>query len=251
MEVSAWREVDYETLKPFPGRCVTDLLSKEQLLTQKVDVPPEHWDAMFAPSSCLVMVTTVDSQGRPNAASYGTCTRVNHDPVYIAFTTSPKSDNGSNVVETGEFVVNVVPFDKAMLEKVITVGLPFKKGINELEKAGLTGIPSRVVKPPRIAECPTHFECKMEWTKTWVNGNRIMVCGRVVAVSINKDCIDMDGYIVWDRVKPAHYCGAPYVNKFVPANQPLEVNRVYEGKEDEFKEGSNWRNSFRRSTQTR
>lgn len=213
---------------------------------KKVDVVPEHWDAMFAPSSCLVMITTVDKQGRINAASYGTCTRVNHDPVYIAFTTTTTTDNGTNVVDTGEFVVNVVPFDKEMLDKVITVGLPFKTGVNELEKAGLHWLPSKVVKAPRIAECPTHFECKVEWTHVW-NNTRIMVCGKVAAVSINEDCITEDGaFIRWDKVKPAHYSGAPYVNSFVPANEPLEITRSYVGTADEFKEGRNWMNAFRK-----
>ena len=43
---------------------------------KKIDVPIEHWDRLYAPSSCLVMITTVDKEGRINAASYGTCVRV-------------------------------------------------------------------------------------------------------------------------------------------------------------------------------
>jgi len=31
---------------------------------KKVDVPAEHWDRLFAPSSCLVMIYTVDKEGR-------------------------------------------------------------------------------------------------------------------------------------------------------------------------------------------
>ena len=45
---------------------------------QKLDLAPKHWDRLFAPSSCLAMITTVDAEGRVNAASYGTCTRVKH-----------------------------------------------------------------------------------------------------------------------------------------------------------------------------
>ena len=52
----------------------------------KVDVSPELWDNIFAPSSCLVLITTVSRDDRVNAAAFGTCTRVCHDPVYIAFT---------------------------------------------------------------------------------------------------------------------------------------------------------------------
>src|ERR1051326_6156995 len=115
----------------------------------KLDVRPEHWDNIFAPSSCLVLITTVDAQGRVNAAAYGTCTRVCHDPVYIAFTCGTGKDTYENVLSTGEFVVNVVPFEQAMLDKVLVCGLPFRGGVSELEKAGLTPLPSRALQPPR------------------------------------------------------------------------------------------------------
>src|SRR5262249_25307585 len=54
----------------------------------KIDVEPRWWDNVFAPSSCLVLITTVDRQGTVNAAAFGTCTRVCHEPMYIAFTCS-------------------------------------------------------------------------------------------------------------------------------------------------------------------
>ena len=53
----------------------------QENIATKIDVPIEYWDNAFAPSSCLVMVTTVDTAGNVNAGSYGTCTRVAHDPV--------------------------------------------------------------------------------------------------------------------------------------------------------------------------
>jgi len=46
---------------------------------------------------------------------------------------------------TNELVVNIPSFDREILEKVRTLGLPFAPGVNELEKAGLTAIPSKVV----------------------------------------------------------------------------------------------------------
>src|SRR5262245_53121466 len=126
----------------------------------KIDVEPRWWDHVFAPSSCLVLITTVDRQGRVNAAAFGTCTRVCHEPMYIAFTCSADRDTTNNALATGEFVVNVVPFEQAVLDKVPVCGLPFKPGVNELEKAGLTAIPARVLRPPRIAECRAHLDRK-------------------------------------------------------------------------------------------
>src|SRR5947208_12821330 len=92
---------------------------------EKIDVPAEHWDRLFAPSSCLATITTIDGEGRVNAASYGTCTRVCHDPVYIAFTVGAIKHTADNIRATGEFVVNLPTFPREMLEKVRVVALPF------------------------------------------------------------------------------------------------------------------------------
>ena len=40
----------------------------EIIMTEKVDVRPEWWDNIFAPSSCLVLITTIDKNGAVNAA---------------------------------------------------------------------------------------------------------------------------------------------------------------------------------------
>jgi flavin reductase (DIM6/NTAB) family NADH-FMN oxidoreductase RutF len=171
------------------------------------------------------MITTVDAPGSVNAASFGTCVRVCHDPVYIAFTVGATKDTYQNVLATNQFVVNVPPFEREILEKVRIVGLEFPPQVNELEKAGLTAIPSKIVKPPRIVECRSHFECEVEWTKQWLN--RLMVVGKVVAASVDEDCVDKDGYVVWDKLKPAHYCGNAYKNGFVAAHHPMWVDMIY------------------------
>jgi flavin reductase (DIM6/NTAB) family NADH-FMN oxidoreductase RutF len=213
-------------------------------LISKIDVPPQWWDNIFAPSSCLVLITTVDAQGRVNAAAFGTCTRVCHEPMYIAFTCGTGKDTYQNVLATSEFVVNVVPFEQAMLDKVLVCGLPFRGGVNELEKAGLTPITARKLRPPRISECRSHFECAVEWTREWKT--RLMVCGRVEAVSIDEGCVNANGFIVWDKVKPAHYCGMRYRDRFVPAyDRPTRGVWRYDGRDEEFRAGEDWRGAYK------
>src|SRR5437868_13284871 len=95
------------------------LHSMVTLMTAKIDVRPEWWDNIFAPSSCLVIITTADRHGRVNAAAFGTCTRVCHDPMYVSFTCGTGKDTYDNVLATGEFTVNVAPFEQAMLDKVL------------------------------------------------------------------------------------------------------------------------------------
>lgn len=194
-----------------------------------VQQPEKYWDRLFAPGGHAAMITTVDGEGRVNAASYATCVRIVHKPVQIAFTTSQAGDTGRNVTETSQFVVNLPSFERDILEKVRIVGLPFARGVNELEKAGLTALPSTLVRPPRIAECHRHFECEVVWTKEWLN--RMMVVGNVVAASVRADCVDRKGYIVWERIKPVAFCGAPYVNMFAAGHEIMAVGLPYDGPE--------------------
>ena len=196
----------------------------------KIDQPEPWWDRLFAPSSALAIITSVDANGAVNAASFGTCTRVNHNPVDIAFTCRPNKDTSRNVLATGEFVVNLPSFDRAALEAVRVTGLPFATGVNELAKAGLHELPSVTVKPPRIVECTRHFECKLEWSKEW--SDRVMFVGRVLAASVNEDCVDDQGYVRWENARSAHFAGASY-NYFVAAYEVMKVRQPYEGPEVE------------------
>ena len=199
--------------------------------SEKLDLEERHWDRVFAPSSGVAIVTTCDGDGRINAAAYGSCTRVSHNPVEIAFTAYAEYDTVANLAAVPEFTVNLPRFDKALLAKLQTVGLPFARGVNELDKAGLTTLAGSAVRPPRVAECPRHFECTVAWTREW--DGRVMVVGRVVAASVDADCVDAGKYIVWDRAKPVHTCGAPYIDLFVPAFDTMAVAPSYEGPERE------------------
>lgn len=196
-----------------------------------VQQPEKYWDRLFAPGGHAAMITTIDAQGRVNAASYATCVRITHKPVQICFTTSQKGDTAHNLKEVDQFVVNLPSFERTLLEKVRIVGLPFARGVNELEKANLTALPSTLVKPPRILDCPRHFECEVVWTKEW--HNRVMVVGQVVAASVYPDCVNSKGYILWDRIKPVAFCGAPYVNSFAAAHEIMSVGIPYDGPENQ------------------
>jgi flavin reductase (DIM6/NTAB) family NADH-FMN oxidoreductase RutF len=192
---------------------------------RKIAVPEDQWDYAWPLGSTAVIITTVDTEGRTNAAGFATCVRVAHDPVFISFTSGLRNDTHRNVLDTGEFCVNLVPFEQRIMEATRVVGLPFPTGVNELEMAGLREIPSQVIKPPRVEDCHAHFECRVEWTKQW--DTRLMVVGRVVAVTVDEDCIDDNWRIVWDRMKPASFCGAPYQQYFVPSYQLNYVDMVY------------------------
>jgi hypothetical protein len=63
----------------------------------------------------------------------------------------------------------------------------------------------------------------------------LMVVGRVVAASVDKDCIDANGCVLLNKLRPAHYCGQAYSGdnkyRFVASYEVMDVDTVYDGPE--------------------
>ena len=53
--------------------------------------------------------------------------------------------------------------------------------------------------------------------------------------------------IVWDKVRPAHYCGMRYQDRFVPVfDQPTRGTWRDGGfRDDEFRDGMSWRDAYK------
>jgi flavin reductase (DIM6/NTAB) family NADH-FMN oxidoreductase RutF len=131
-------------------------------------------------------VTTLDREGRINAAPYSFFNVMGTEPPVVALGILGDAqrgfkDSARNILDTGEFVVNLVPEALAPQMNVTAVDAP--PGVDELELAGLTPALSAHVKPPRIAESPVSFECVNH--STVVTGpHQALVVGRVLAIHI-------------------------------------------------------------------
>ena len=95
-------------------------------------------------------------------------------------------DTLANIQATGEFVVNLVSRDNA--EAMNKTATEFPPGVDELAMAGLTRLPSVKITPPRIAESPVAFECKLFQTIPLGPGNTL-VLGHVVAMHVRDDVV--------------------------------------------------------------
>jgi flavin reductase (DIM6/NTAB) family NADH-FMN oxidoreductase RutF len=144
-------------------------------------------------------ISTVDLEGRRNLAPFSYFTAASSEPPYVLFCPSLKVQGGEqkdtlrNVRQTGEFVVNLVTEELAEAMNVSSTDFPPE--FDEFELAGLTPVPSSVVRPPRVGESPVHFECNaeqiIELGKEPGNGN--IVIGRVVHFHV-EDALLLDGY---------------------------------------------------------
>ena len=121
-----------------------------------------------------------------NAAPYSFFNVMGSAPPTIALGLMAAPDRGFkdtalNILETGEFVVNLVPERLVQAMNLTSADAP--RGVDELALAGLATLPSQHVAPPRIADSPVAFECRA--LSSVVTGPcQTVVIGRVLAVHI-------------------------------------------------------------------
>jgi len=144
----------------------------------------------------IAWVTSMDEDGRLNAAPFSAYNYLCTDPPIVALGVTNKpgkerlpKDTARNIRRTGEFVINVVTED--LLEKMNICATDFPAGTNELEMAGLTTAPSSMVKVPRIAQAHAALECR-EHSTTEIGRSRIIL-GRVVAMYVEDQFVDPAG----------------------------------------------------------
>jgi flavin reductase (DIM6/NTAB) family NADH-FMN oxidoreductase RutF len=112
----------------------------------------------------IAFVSTLSADGIPNLAPFSFFNGVGSNPPAVIFSPCTKADGTSkdtlnNIRAVPEFVVNVVPY--RIREAMNDASYPFPPVVNEFEEAGFTPLPSRFVKPFRVAESPVHMECRL------------------------------------------------------------------------------------------
>jgi flavin reductase (DIM6/NTAB) family NADH-FMN oxidoreductase RutF len=137
-------------------------------------------------------ISSRDAAGNINLAPYSFFNAFNYHPPLIGFSSTSWKDTVGNIRESGEFVWNLATMDlaQAMNKTSASVG----HEVDEFTLAGLTELPSTLVKPPRVAESPVSFECRLSQLiqLQGADGHKAdawLTIGEVVAVHIDKRLI--------------------------------------------------------------
>src|SRR5690606_10691872 len=85
-------------------------------------------------------------------------------------------DTARAILDTGDFVLNLVSRDLAPAMNVTAVDAP--RGTDELALAGLDTAPARRVAAPRIRQSPVSLECTL-LTPVETGPDQILIVGRV------------------------------------------------------------------------
>jgi len=164
----------------------------------------------------IALVTTRDEKGVPNAAPFSFFNCFSHDPPIVALGMELRAEGSLKdtvriIRATREFVVNLV--SEEIAERMNICAVDFPEGIDELAEAGLTAVPSSVVKPPRIAESPVNMECKLiEELRFGTDGKRSIVLGEVLRFHIRDEILTPRGHVDLNAMKPVgRLAGSGYI----------------------------------------
>ena len=140
-------------------------------------------------------VASVGAKGNVNVAPYSFFNIFNYKPPILAFSSNNWKDTVRNIEETKEFVWNLSTMSISQQMNISSASVP--PDVSEFTTSGLTPVPSRFVKVPRVGEASAAMECKLIEVKQLQTkeGNKVecwMVFGEVVAVHIDKTKI-VDG----------------------------------------------------------
>ena len=148
----------------------------------------------------IAWVTTIDPAGRVNLAPFSFFNVFGANPPIVVFSPvlrrdGSKKDTLLNLEEIGEFVVHAA-VDRLAEQVNLSAG-ELARGESEAERLGLTLVPSRKVRPPRVAESPTALECVVREIQSFGDGAIApqLVIGEVVAMHIDDRVLDEQGKV--------------------------------------------------------
>ena len=140
----------------------------------------------------IAWITTLSAAGRVNAAPFSSYNYVSHSPPMVAVNVGLRAgklkDTARNILETREFVVNVAT--ESARQAMHDCSADFPPEASEPEALGIALLPSRFVKPPRIAASPVHMECRLDQAVRLGTGNNTLYIGEVIAFHLSPTVFD-------------------------------------------------------------
>uniref|UniRef100_UPI003F740128 flavin reductase family protein n=1 Tax=Marivirga arenosa TaxID=3059076 RepID=UPI003F740128 len=167
----------------------------------------------------IAFASTIDKEGNVNLSPFSFFNVFGANPPILIFSPARRGRNNTtkhsyeNVKEVAEVVINIANYP--MVEQMSLSSTEYDKGVNEFIKSGLTEAKSTKVKPPRVAESPVAFECKVnEVIETGPNGGagNLVIC-EVIHIHLNEDILDENGKVDPFKLDPIGRLGGNWYSR--------------------------------------
>ncbi len=189
-------------------------------------LPYDPFKALVAPRP-IAWISTLSKNAVANLAPYSAYNMVSNNPHMVMFSGAMSQHSTKHAIETGEFVVNVVP--QSLAEAMNLTSTPIEEDKSEFELAGLDQGACQFVKAPRVAASPVSLECTFHSATTLpapTDKGRpsVVVFGLVVGIHIDDSLITDAGQVDLTRVSALSRAGYYDYGIF---NDRFEMKRPY------------------------
>lgn len=180
----------------------------------------------------IAFASTIDADGNPNLSPFSFFNVFSANPPVLIFSPARRVRDNTikhtleNVEAIKEVVINVVNYD--MVHQMSLTSTEYPENVNEFEKAGLTMLPSDLIKPFRVAESPVQFECKVtEIVHLGTEGGagNLVIC-EVVKLHISEEVLNSDQTINQEALDLVARAGGSYYSRakkgFFEIPKPLQ-----------------------------
>lgn len=167
----------------------------------------------------IAFASTIDAAGNPNLSPFSFFNVFSSNPPILIFSPARRVRDNTikhtliNCNSSREVVINVVNY--AIVQQMSLSSTEYADGVNEFLKAGLTMLPSDVVKPFRVAESPVQFECKVNdiiSLGTEGGAGNLIIC-EVVKLHIDENCLDKNGNIDQHKIDLVSRMGGSWYSR--------------------------------------
>lgn len=167
----------------------------------------------------IAFASTIDENGQVNLSPFSFFNVFSANPPIMIFSPARRVRDNTikhtleNVSATKEVVINICNY--AMVQQMSLSSTEYEKGVNEFVKAGLTMLSSQNVKPPRVAEAPVQFECKVNDVialGTEGGAGNLVIC-EVVKVHIDETILDANGAIDQEKLDAVSRMGGNWYGR--------------------------------------
>jgi flavin reductase (DIM6/NTAB) family NADH-FMN oxidoreductase RutF len=171
----------------------------------------------------IAWVSTWSENGVANCAPFSFFNVISEEPPLCILSFNRRSDGAmkhtlKNIRRTGEFVVNLADEGTANAMQLSSAEIP--EAESEFARSGLTAVPARLVKHPRIGEAAASLECRVE-RRIEFGPEREMVVGEILLVHAREGIIDpLTKRISEERYRPV---GRLFATRYCTTRQRFDL----------------------------
>ncbi len=166
----------------------------------------QNWNGstLLAPvPPCMVSCGDMESSNIITVAWTGI---LNSHPPKTYISVRPQRHSYQLLKQTGEFVINLPP--ASLARTVDFCGIYTGAKVDKFKKCSLTGIASKTVSAPTIAECPISLECRV--CDVVPLGSHDMFVADILSVSVDERLLDEKGKLCIERANLCAFAHGEY-----------------------------------------